>query len=231
MIKGVLFDMDGVLVDSEPYICKAAIMMFNELGIKVMPEDFLPFVGMGENRYIGGVAQAHGVTVDIEKVKARTYEIYEKIVSGNLSPLPGVHKFIAECRKKGFRLALATSADRVKMEVNLREIGLIHSDFNYIVNGLDVKNKKPSPDIYLKAAEKIGLEPNECLVVEDAVSGIKAAKAAGCRCLALTSSFDEKFLVEADWICRTLNVVPEEAVNWLKCCIRCVEEDFFDTHY
>ena len=214
MIKGVLFDMDGVLVDSEPFICKAAIMMFNELGVKVMPEDFLPFVGMGENRYIGGVAQAHGVTVDIEKVKARTYEIYKKIVSGNLSPLPGVHKFIAECRKKGFRLALATSADRVKMEVNLIEIGLSSNTFNFIVTGQDVMNKKPFPDIYIKAAEGINLDPLECLVVEDAVSGITAGKAAGCRCLAVTSSFDAKVLAEADWICTSLNDVPEKAIDW-----------------
>ena len=56
MIKGVLFDMDGVLVDSESFICKAAILMFNELGINALPDDFIPFVGMGENRYIGGVA-------------------------------------------------------------------------------------------------------------------------------------------------------------------------------
>jgi beta-phosphoglucomutase-like phosphatase (HAD superfamily) len=71
MIKGVLFDMDGVLVDSEHFICKAAIMMFRELGITVSPEDFQPFVGMGENRYIGGVAERHGINVDIEQVKAR----------------------------------------------------------------------------------------------------------------------------------------------------------------
>ena len=214
MIKGVLFDMDGVLVDSEPFICKAAIMMFEEMGIKVVPEDFHPFVGMGENRYIGGVAEQHGATVDIEKVKARTYEIYQNIVRGNLTPLPGVHKFISVCREKGFRLALATSADRVKMEVNLREIGLTSDTFNYIVTGLDVKNKKPSPDIYIMAAERIGLEPHECLVVEDAVSGIKAGKAAGCRCLGLTTSFEAEVLAEADWICGTLNDVPEEAINW-----------------
>jgi beta-phosphoglucomutase len=214
MIKGVLFDMDGVLVDSEPFICKAAIMMFEELGIKVMPEDFHPFVGMGENRYIGGVAEKHGVPVDIEKVKARTYEIYEKIVQSNLSALPGAHKFISECRKRGFRLALATSADRVKMEVNLREIGFPASTFNYIVTGLDVENKKPAPDIYIMAAEKIGLDPHECLVVEDAVSGIIAGKAAGCRCLAVTSSFEAKDLAEADWICGSLNDVPEKAINW-----------------
>src|SRR5450759_1330978 len=114
MIKGVLFDMDGVLVDSEPFICKAAIMMFSELGVKVMPEDFLPFVGMGENRYIGGVAESYGVNVDIEQVKARTYEIYGIIVRNKLSALPGAYEFISKCRKKGFKLALATSADRVK---------------------------------------------------------------------------------------------------------------------
>jgi beta-phosphoglucomutase len=214
MIKGVLFDMDGVLVDSEPFICKAAIMMFEELGIKVVPEDFHPFVGMGENRYIGGVAGNHGARVDIEKVKARTYEIYENIVTGNLTPLPGVHKFISECRKRGFRLALATSADRVKMEVNLREIGLASDTFHSIVTGLDVKNKKPFPDIYRLAAERIGLDPHECLVVEDAVSGIRAGKSAGCRCLGLTTSFAAEVLAEADWICGSLNDVPDEAVNW-----------------
>jgi HAD superfamily hydrolase (TIGR01509 family) len=214
MIKGVLFDMDGVLVDSEPFICKAAIMMFEELGIKVIPEDFHPYVGMGENRYIGGVAQNHGVHVDIEKVKARTYEIYEQIVKDNLTPLPGAHEFISECRKRGFRLALATSADRVKMEVNLREIGLPAVTFHSIVTGLDVRNKKPFPDIYIMAAEKIGLGPHECLVVEDAVSGIRAGKAAGCRCLAVTSSFGAEVLSEADWICASLMDVPEKAINW-----------------
>jgi len=214
MIKGVLFDMDGVLVDSEPFICKAAIMMFDELGVKVLPEDFHPFVGMGENRYIGGVAENHGVKVDIEQVKARTYEIYETIVRGKLSPLPGSIEFISKCRKKGFKLALATSADRVKMEVNLREIGLSRDSFHSIINGLDVENKKPFPDIYIKAAKNIGLEPQECLVVEDAVSGIIAGKSAGCRCLAVMSSFDASALYEADWICESLLRVPEEVLNW-----------------
>lgn len=214
MIKGVLFDMDGVLVDSEPFICKAAIMMFSELGIKAIPEDFQPFVGTGENKYIGGVAEKYGITVDIEQVKARTYEIYYKIVKGKLTPLPGVHDFIAKCRNKGLELALATSADRIKMEVNLREIGLSPDSFKVIITGLDVNKKKPSPDIYLKAAESLGFYPGDCLVVEDAVSGIKAGKAAGCRCLGVTTSFDAEALKEADWICGSLLDVPDEVLNW-----------------
>ncbi|MBK7132976.1 MAG: HAD-IA family hydrolase [Bacteroidales bacterium] len=214
MIKGVLFDMDGVLVDSESYISLAAILMFKEMGVIVSPEDFKPFTGMGENRYIGGVAEKHGIVVNIEKVKARTYQIYEELVKGKLYPLPGSHEFVAKCRSKGFKLALATSADRIKMEVNLREIGLSSGTFNSIITGLDVEKKKPAPDIYIKAAKSIGLEPNECLVVEDAVSGVKAGKAAGCKCLAVTTSFDAAALSEADWICESLLEVPDEVLNW-----------------
>jgi HAD superfamily hydrolase (TIGR01509 family) len=214
MIKGVLFDMDGVLVDSEPFICEAAILMFGELGVKVSPDEFKPFVGMGENRYIGGVAEQHGVNIDIDQVKARTYEIYGEIVRGKLKPLPGVHEFMSICRIKGFRLALATSADRIKMEVNLKETGLSDDSFQAIITGLDIKNKKPSPEIYLKAAKSLGLKPENCLVVEDAVSGIESGKAAGCRCLAVTTSFDAVALSDADWICDSLLNVPEEALSW-----------------
>jgi beta-phosphoglucomutase len=76
MIKGVLFDMDGVLADSEQFISDAAIMMFRELGVSVSPEDFIPFVGTGENSYIGGVAELYGIKIDIEQAKKRTYQIY-----------------------------------------------------------------------------------------------------------------------------------------------------------
>jgi beta-phosphoglucomutase len=214
MIKGVLFDMDGVLVDSEMFICKAAILMFKERGLDVKPEDFHPFVGMGENRYIGGVAEKYGFKIDIEKVKARTYEIYSNIVKGNLGSLPGAISFIARCRTKELKLALATSADRVKMEVNLKEICLSSDSFETIITGVDVERKKPYPDIYLKAAEGLGLLPEECLVVEDAVSGIRAGKKAGCRCLGVTTSFDAEALKEADWICDSLLNAPEEALNW-----------------
>jgi len=169
---------------------------------------------MGENRYIGGVAEKYGLKVDIDVVKARTYAIYETLVTGRLRALPGALQFIKSCRGKGFRLALATSTDRVKMEINLREIGLSRSDFDAVINGLEVERKKPFPDIYLLAAERIGLEPSECLVAEDAVSGVRAAKAAGCKCLALLTSFTARELSEADWICNTLDDVPPEALMW-----------------
>ena len=205
MIKAVLFDMDGVLVDSEQYICLAAIQMFQELGVEVQPDDFLPFVGAGENCYIGGVAEKYDVQLDINTAKIRTYTIYGEIVRGKLEPLAGVREFIAQCRAASIKTAIATSADLMKMEINLNEIGLPAPTFDATVNGLEVVHKKPSPEIYLLAAKKVGVAPVHCLVVEDAVNGVQAAKAAGMYCLALTTSFDAGQLEQADWVCHDLS--------------------------
>jgi HAD superfamily hydrolase (TIGR01509 family) len=190
--------MDGVLVDSEAFIAEAAIAMLAErYGVRAMREDFLPFVGMGENRFIGGVAEKYGVSIDIESDKARTYELYFEVVRGRLREVPGAVAFVRECRKRGIRTAIATSADRRKLEANLREIGLSESDFDATIDGLQIERKKPCPDIYLEAARRVDVEPARCLVVEDAVSGVRAAKAAGMACLALAGSFSEADLREA----------------------------------
>ncbi len=214
MIKGVIFDMDGVLVDSEEYICRAGIEMFREKGLSVSPEDFKPFTGMGENRYLGGVAEKYGFPFDVEKDKGRTYEIYKEIVHGRLKALPGVFDFMEKCRSLGYKMAIASSADEIKVRTNLEEIGLQTSLFDAIINGQQVERKKPFPDIFIKAAGEIKLRPEQCLVIEDAVSGVKAAKDAGCRCLALTTSFDKDQLREADWIAKDLSQAPDECLNW-----------------
>lgn len=217
-LKGILFDMDGVLADSEEFICEAAQAMFARGGLTVRPADFLPFVGAGENRYLGGVAEAYGfdlaVMGGIEQAKALTYEIYGELIRGRMKELEGASAFVRSCRERGLKTALATSADKTKMVYTLQEIGLSTELFDALVNGLDVERKKPFPDIYLRAAELIGLAPSACLVVEDAVNGVEAAKAAGCHCLALTSSFTVEELKGADWFAPHLAAVPPEALKW-----------------
>jgi HAD superfamily hydrolase (TIGR01509 family) len=194
-ISAVLFDMDGVLVDSEAFIAEAAIAMLAErYGVVATREDFLPFVGMGENRFIGGVAEKYGAKLDIEADKARTYELYFEVIRGRLREIPGAVAFVRACRERGLKIAIATSADRRKLEANLAEVGLAESDFDAAIDGLQVERKKPEPDIYLEAARRVGVKPGRCLVVEDAVSGVKAAKAAGMTCLALAGSFPESAL-------------------------------------
>lgn len=205
MIRAIIFDMDGVLVDSEPFILEAATRFFAECGLTVQPEDFTPFVGAGENRYIGGPAEKYGFPIDIDEAKARTYAIYDEITRGRLAPLPGAREFITEARRLGIRLAVASSADPVKIGINLREIGIPAEAFDAVVSGLDVEHKKPAPDIFLAAADRLGVPPAECVVVEDAVNGVAAARAAGMRCLGLTTSFTSEQLAGADWIASDLS--------------------------
>lgn len=210
-LRGVVFDMDGVLCDSEPFICEAAMRMFAQRhGLAVRPEDFLPFVGAGEDRYLGGVAERYGLKTDLQEDKRLTYQIYLEIIRGRLQPLSGVGSFIARCRQAGLRLAVATSADEVKMRGNLAEIGLPPETFDVCVNGLEVVHKKPDPEIFLLAIRRLNLKPGECLVVEDAPNGIRAGKAAGAACLGLTTSFSAAELeaAGADWTAPDLAQLP-----------------------
>jgi beta-phosphoglucomutase-like phosphatase (HAD superfamily) len=230
-VQGIIFDMDGVLTDSEWFIAEAARLMFQETHHKTVTHgDFLPFVGLGENRFLGGVAEKYGIeTFDIGRDKARTYAIYGDIVKGKLKTLPGASAFVRRCRTLGLKTALATSTDYTKMMVSLTEIGLAGGEeagtegngnpgsgglFDALVNGLDVERRKPFPDIFLEAARRIRIDPEHCWVVEDSVGGIAAAKAAGMRCLALLTTFPEEEIraAGADIVVRDLSCIEPEAL-------------------
>jgi HAD superfamily hydrolase (TIGR01509 family) len=208
--------MDGVLVRSEPLLAEAASRMFAEKGYTVGSDEFRPFIGMGEDRFIGGVAEARGIPLDPARDKARTYAIYLDLIRGRLTALPGVRDYVATCRARGLSLAVASSADEIKVNGNLEEIGLPSSTFDVVVNGSEVARKKPAPDIFLEACTRLGLEPAACLVIEDALSGIAAARAAGCRCLAVTTSFpaDRLAAAGADWVVSGLDHAPPAALDW-----------------
>ena len=197
-IAAALFDMDGVLCDSEPFICEAARRMFRERhGVEVAPEEFLPFVGAGEDRYLGGVAERRSIALRLPADKDRTYAIYLDLIRGRLRPLPGAVEFVRRCRALGLPTAVATSADRVKLAGNLREIGLADGDFDAVITGDDIRRKKPDPEIFLAAAAAVGVLPAASLVVEDAPNGVRAARAAGAWCLGVASGFPAADLTAA----------------------------------
>ena len=211
-IQGVIFDMDGVLCDSEPFIAEAAGRMFAEHhGLTVKPDDFRPFIGTGEDRFLGGVAEKYGVALDMPADKNLTYAIYLDIIRGRLHPFPGVAEFVTDCRRRGLKLAIATSTDRVKLNGNLREIGLSPDMFHACITGNEVRRKKPAPDIFLAAARKAQVSPTAALVIEDAPNGIQAAQAADMHALGITSSFSAGALraAGADWTAPDLAHVPE----------------------
>lgn len=197
-IRAVIFDMDGVLTDSEPLINAAAIAMFKEKGLTVQPEDFLPFVGTGEERYVGGVAEKYHFPLDAAAGKQRTYEIYFDLVPSQLQAFPGVHDLVNTCRTAGLQVAVASSADGIKVVANLKKIELPPESWDAVVTGENVQHKKPAPDIFLLAAQSLGVAPEQCVVVEDAANGIQAAKAAGMRCVAVAQTLSADLLHGAD---------------------------------
>jgi beta-phosphoglucomutase-like phosphatase (HAD superfamily) len=233
--RAIIFDMDGVLTDSEWFIAEAARLMFKEnFGVEAAHGDFTPFVGHGENRFLGGVAEKYQLKdFDIERDKEKTYEIYIKLIKDKLKALPGSVQFVFRCRELGIKTALATSSDSIKMTASLEAIGLINTQiradeiglaaalgsaarnnaFDAMVNGLDVERHKPFPDLFIEAAKRLEEEPGRCWVIEDSIGGVKAAKAAKMRCLALLTTFPQEDLLAAgaDRIAKDLSAIsPEE---------------------
>jgi HAD superfamily hydrolase (TIGR01509 family) len=193
-----VFDLDGTLCDSEPFIAAAAAeALRRRYGVVVAREDFAPFVGAGDDRFITGGAAAHGVAADLEVDKPLTYQIYLELIPGALQPIAGAQGFLAALRDAGLKLAVATGSDRPKLHGNLAAIGLREAAFDAIVSAEDVVRKKPHPETFLAAIARLGLEPARCLVVEDARNGVLAGRAAGCEVLGIASSQAAEVLLEA----------------------------------
>ena len=193
--KAILFDMDGVLIDSEFLMRKAAIQALAEYGIQAKHEDFIEFTGMGEDRFVGGVAEKYGHTYTFD-MKERAYDYFGEQVK-ELAEVPeGVREMLMQLHEMGLVLAVCSAADLRKVRYNIQAIGVDERIFSALVTGSDVKRKKPFPDIYLEGARRVGIDPRDCLVVEDAISGIQAAHAAGMDAVGVPTTFSKEVLKE-----------------------------------
>lgn len=205
--KAILFDMDGVLIESEYLMRATAIQALNDYGIFPSHEDFLEFTGMGEDRFVGGVAEKYGLVYDTA-MKERAYDYFGQRVKEEAHVPAGVKEMLETLHEKGLILAVCSAADLRKVRYNLSAVGVDESIFTALVTGSDVARKKPFPDIYLEGARRVGIDPKDCLVVEDALSGIQAAHAAGMDAVGVTTTFSEEELRE--------KVHPEYILNEIR---------------
>ena len=193
--KAILFDMDGVLIESEFLMRATAIQSLADYGVQARHEDFLEFTGMGEDRFVGGVAEKYGLKYEFA-MKERAYDYYGQRVKAEAHIPEGVKEMLETLHAKGITLAVCSAADLRKVRYNIQAIGVDESLFTALVTGSDVARKKPFPDIYLEGARRVGMDPKDCLVVEDAVSGIQAAHAAGMDAVGIPSTFTPEQLQE-----------------------------------
>lgn len=210
MSYGLIFDMDGVIADTEAIIAEATIKMFRDLyGAELEPEDFYPYIGTGAVRYVEGPAHDHGITIEIdEAVEVRHQNFVALIEQRDDISLPGVKDLIqAAAEDPHWKLAIATSSPLKKSLETLKAAHVSPDPFDAYITGDHVVNKKPHPEIYLKAADSISLDPKQCVVLEDAVTGVAAAKAAGMKCLAITNSFSRLDLAKADRVVGSLEEI------------------------
>ena len=213
---GLIFDMDGVLGDTEPPCAEAGIAMFRDLyGREAKVEDFAPFIGTGAVRYLEGPAEAYGIQVDTHAAVAYATEKFIELL-GQCEDIsfPGIHALIDSVgADEEWKLAIATSSPENKARPTLKAARIELEKFQAFINGDMVTHKKPNPEIYLTAAQALGIAPSDCVVIEDAVEGIRAAKAAGMRCIAITNSFPAEKLREADLVVTSAEHVNLEVLH------------------
>ncbi len=213
-----LFDMDGVLADTEGLICEATIGMFEECyGVRMKEADFLAYVGTGAIRYVEGPAADYGITIDTEAAIARRHENFVALLqSGREIVFPGVLELLCAVRNDArWKMALATSTPIDTAQVTLRAAHIELGWFDAVMHGGLVTRKKPDPEIFLAASAACGVEPSRCVVIEDSVQGVAAGKAAGMKVLAVTNTFTREQLTGADQFASTLEGITPEHLEQL----------------
>jgi beta-phosphoglucomutase family hydrolase len=200
--KAVIFDMDGTLVDSTKADFLAWQRLFSHYDKQLTFSDYVPLLGIKSSKVIRDFLPVRNEE-EVEFALTRKLVFFHQIISEHgIYPVPFADVFLKQVSQYNIPLALATSSRRAKMEMVMEKLNLLIY-FDTVVTGGDVKNGKPSPDIFLQAAEKLNMLPEDCIVFEDAPNGVKAAKNAGMKCVALSSHQTIDSLQEADLVIDT----------------------------
>jgi beta-phosphoglucomutase family hydrolase len=187
-----LFDMDGTIADTMPFHLQAWMDLLGELGIRTSPQEFLRTTsGKMNHQILNGVLGLSLSNVELARFEARKESRFRELCRARLRPIPGLADFLAESRRSSVALAVATAAGKENRDLVLEGLG-IASDFRVVVGAEDVRNGKPDPEIFLKAAGRLQVDAARCVVFEDAVAGVEAAGRAGMKAVALTTSLDAR---------------------------------------
>jgi beta-phosphoglucomutase len=193
MIKAVIFDFDGVVVNSEPIHWKSFNIILKQLGITIPKKLYKEkYVGLGSLSIMEDVFRTHDIRRNAKLWVEKRMVVFRKLVrQGEVKPVKGFMRFNKLLNKIKMKKIIASGGYKKNIEVNLKKLKL-DKEFQFISRE-DVKKRKPDPATFLLAAKKLRVKPSECLIFEDSPYGVEAARRAGMKCVALTTSLDRSY--------------------------------------
>lgn len=213
MVKAVIFDMDGVMIDSEPLWEKTERILLGRKGIEYHPTYRDKIVGLNQNDSGSLLRETFNLIESVEEIIAVRVEILLGLYETELELVPGLLPLLKELRVGGLILALASSSPIEAINFVLDKFSL-RKFFAVVVSGDTIPLGKPYPDIYLHTAENLGVEPIECVVIEDSINGVKSAKSAGMICIAVPDKrLSQKEFQIADLIVDSLDEVSPKMIR------------------
>jgi len=221
MIKAVIFDMDGVMIDSEPLWEKAERILLARRGIDYNPTYRDKIVGLNQKDSGRLLKETFNLPETIEELLAERINLIVRIYEEELELIPSLKTILKELKKSGFLLALASSSPLRVINLVLNRFSL-NEFFSVVVSGESVEFGKPHPDIYLSTASKLGacpeqgrrIEPRECVVIEDSINGVKSAKSAGMLCIAIPDKrLNQKEFQLADLVVDRLDKISVQLIK------------------
>ncbi len=205
MIDTVLFDFDGTLVDSEPNFAVSDCQAIAHFGGNLSLREHDQYIGVGAHRFLNAMKDRFGITASIDEMLTKKDALYLELARKNTPVFPVMRKLLEVLKDMDITMAVASGTSQAVLEELIVQIGL-QSYFELILSAEKVENGKPAPDVFLKAAQLLGKKPENCLVLEDSISGAEAGVNAGMKTVALVSSFlrdriheypDEAILIES----------------------------------
>ena len=203
--SAILFDMDGVVLDTEPLYTRAEIRLFSEYGVKIPEEDWSLFRGCSEESFFNLSMKRYKVLEDKNIFMEKGREYVREEFRKNLAFMPGFHCLFNRIQKI-FKIGLVTASPRHNINWVCKLIGL-DKFFDNIVSGAETKRNKPHPDPYLKMMKLLDVEACNCIIIEDSLHGIGAGLASGAHVIAITGSVPIKDLTTAHRIISTLDEI------------------------
>jgi len=214
-IKAIIFDMDGVISDTIGHHTSAESVVLSKYGIHYSPDEIIKkFNALPDHEFYKILFSEIGKEPDLEKLDKEKFIVFKKLADEKLIATPGAITLIYVLSKNNFLLGVASSAPSKIVDLVLTKLQ-IKKKFKSITTPEDVKKGKPFPDSFLYTAKKLGVSPQECLVIEDAPRGIEAAKKSGMKCIAIATTHNAKDLQGADKIINSFEELTLQMIESL----------------